>query len=185
MVVINQFQNNIGIGKLRQQEKEFAQRADDEALKSPSEPSFGQSISSLPSSFTTLLLSVVDSPAYANLTSQYLNEFFNPNTPDDPKVKYFSVAGRMSADTVSIWHPFWLPKMVLDGVEEKERERLKKQWEQGNDKLGRSGETPFWADEREWGNDGLVTVQSAKWGEFLGTMEGCDRAFIVHLNSIR
>jgi len=26
----------------------------------------------------------------------------------------------------------------------------------------------------EKGNDGLVTIQSAKWGEFLGIMEGCD-----------
>ncbi len=24
------------------------------------------------------------------------------------------------------------------------------------------------------GNDGLVSVESAKWGEFLGVMEGCD-----------
>jgi len=33
---------------------------------------------------------------------------------------------------------------------------------------------PLWAVDNEWGNDGLVTVQSSKWGEFLGTMEGCD-----------
>jgi triacylglycerol lipase len=26
----------------------------------------------------------------------------------------------------------------------------------------------------EWGNDGLVSVQSARWGEFLGTVEGAD-----------
>ncbi|KJA17981.1 hypothetical protein HYPSUDRAFT_79384 [Hypholoma sublateritium FD-334 SS-4] len=177
--------NNIGIGKLREQEKEIArQRADEDGQidssapspnsKSASETSFAQSLTSLPSSFTTLILSVVDSPAYANLTSNYLNDVFNPNTPDDPSVKYFSVAGRMSADSVSVWHPFWLPKMVLDGAEEKERERLKKLWENDNEGQQGNGETPFWADKRQWGNDGLVTVQSAKWGEFLGTMEGCD-----------
>ena len=63
--------------------------------------------------------------------------------------------------------------MVLDGVEEKERSRLKKEEESlklDNEKT----EPPLWANEREWGNDGLVTVQSAKWGEFLGIMEGCD-----------
>jgi triacylglycerol lipase len=79
---------------------------------------------------------------------------------------------------VNIWHPFWLPKMVLDGVEEKERSRLKKKEEQGESlahTLDEKGtETALWANEREWGNDGLVTVQSAKWGEFLGIMEGCD-----------
>lgn len=31
-----------------------------------------------------------------------------------------------------------------------------------------------WEQDDEWGNDGLVSVQSAKWGEFLGIMEGCD-----------
>jgi len=32
----------------------------------------------------------------------------------------------------------------------------------------------LWERDDQWGNDGLVTVQSAKWGEFLGTLEGCD-----------
>ena len=143
--------------------------------------SFSLSLSSLPSSFTTLLLSIVDSPAYANLTSNYLNTVFNPKTPDDPDVKYWSVAGRMS-ESVSVWHPFWLPKMVLDGVEETEREKLKKLWE--NASVGQNWgdhNIPLWANEREWGNDGLVTVQSAKWGEFLGIMEGCDRKFFFHI----
>jgi len=63
--------------------------------------------------------------------------------------------------------------MVLDGVEEKHRGRLKAIWEQSKEEMV-AGEVPLWAQEREWGNDGLVTVQSAKWGEFLGIMEGCD-----------
>ena len=146
----------------------------------PSSSSF--SLTSLPTSFTTLLLSIVDSPAYANLTSHYLNQVFNPATPDDPRVKYWSVAGRVSAGSVSVWHPFWLPKMVLDGRVEAERdatrrvwleERERMRWEEGR----KDGEIPLWADEREWGNDGLVSVQSAKWGEFLGIMEGCDREY--------
>ena len=120
------------------------------------------SLTSLPSSFTTLLISLLDSPAYANLTSTYsgLNTIFNPNTPDDPSVKYFSVAGRTSS--MNIWHPLWLPKMVLDGFEERERARLR---EEGH---------PLADMDSQWGNDGLVTVQSARWGEFLGILEGCD-----------
>ncbi|KAF5314946.1 hypothetical protein D9619_007396 [Psilocybe cf. subviscida] len=189
-------ESNIGIGKLREQEKDFiawaaarrmqrdvedfsADIASEDAPKpkhKSSDSSFTLSLASLPSSFTTLILSIVDSPAYANLTSAFLNDVFNPATPDDPRVKYWSVAGRMSADSVNVWHPFWLPKMVLDGVEEKEREKLKKEWAE---KFGFGADwpkdqTPLWADEREWGNDGLVTIQSAKWGEFLGTMEGAD-----------
>jgi triacylglycerol lipase len=139
---------------------------------------FSLSLSSLPSSFTTLLLSIVDSPAYANLTSAFLNDVFNPATPDDPLVKYFSVASRIGA--VNIWHPFWLPKMVLDGTEEKQRAKLKEAaWKADNGDdgsvQGERSSVPLWAQEREWGNDGLVTVQSAKWGEFLGILEGCDR----------
>ena len=101
-----------------------------------------RSFSSLPSSFTTLLLSLFDSPAYANLTTSYLTETFNPRTPDDPRVRYFSIAGRMGA--LNIWHPLWFPKVVLDSASAS-------------------------AD-----NDGLVSVDSARWGEFLGTLEGAD-----------
>jgi triacylglycerol lipase len=148
-----------------------------QASNQSSNPTFPHSLASLPSSFTTLLLSMVDSPAYFNLTSPYLANHFNPLTPDHPRVKYFSVAGRMQS--VSVWHPFWLPKLVLDGVEAGERERAKKEWEAMGDGGGRapeskSRERPLWARDEAWGNDGLVPVQSAKWGEFLGIMEGCD-----------
>ncbi|KAF4589933.1 hypothetical protein EYR38_009228 [Pleurotus pulmonarius] len=159
----------IGIGKLRKAEQEaFAATGSPSSPPPPnSAPSipFSLSLSSLPSSFTTLLLSVVDSPAYANLTTTYLNTVFNPSTPNDPRVKYFSVASRLEG--VSVWHPFWLPKMVCDGWEEKERGREGHESQEGND-------MKRWAWEREWGNDGLVTIQSAKWGEFLGILEGCD-----------
>ena len=100
------------------------------------------SLSSLPSSFTTVLLGMFDSPAYANLTTRYLTNIFNPRTPDDPRVRYFSVAGRTGP--LNIWHPLWFPKVVLDGANGRES------------------------------NDGLVSVESARWGEFLGTLEGAD-----------
>jgi len=109
------------------------------ASAGPSSPS---SLSSLPSSFTTFLLGMFDSPAYANLTTTYLTEVFNPRTPDNPRVRYFSVAGRTRP--LNIWHPLWLPKLILDGAD--------------------GGE----------GNDGLVSVHSARWGEFLGIIEGAD-----------
>ncbi|KAK7042343.1 ubiquitin-related modifier 1 [Favolaschia claudopus] len=171
---------NIGLGKLKREEflsrsasKKLVDAASAPTSSTQSEASAKAkdssfSFSQLPSSFATLVLGLVDSPAYANLTTSYLNDVFNPQTPNDPSVKYFSVAGRMPS--VSIWHPFWLPKMVLDGAEEKERERLRTLWE----KNGGTETDPLWRRAREWGNDGLVTVQSAQWGEFLGIMEGCD-----------
>ena len=173
-------QENIGLGRLRRQELQNAKLTlpdSKEHFPSPSpttqeipktDPPF--SLSSLPSSFTTLLLSILDSPAYSNLTSTYLNNVFNPSTPNSPHVKYFSVAGR--TESMSLWHPLWLPKMVLDGFEEKSKEKLKKEWEEKG--YGQSYGEPAWERGDQWGNDGLVTVQSAKWGEFLGTLEGCD-----------
>ena len=116
------------------------------------------SFASLPSSFTTYLLSLLDSPAYANLTTRYLTEVFNPITPDNPNVKYFSIAGR--SEGVNVWHPLWLPKLVLDGYESKLREQ---------------SDHPSWRNpDWQWGNDCLVSIESAKWGEFLGVLEGCD-----------
>ncbi|KZV64141.1 alpha/beta-hydrolase [Peniophora sp. CONT] len=113
------------------------------------------SLSSLPGSLTMLLLGMFDSPAYGNLSTDYLEHVFNPRTPDDPRIRYFSVGGR--APRLNVWHPLWLPKLVVDGWEEKERERAP-----NNDDL--SG----------WGNDGLVTVRSARWGEYLGTLHDSD-----------
>ncbi|KAJ7057127.1 Alpha/Beta hydrolase protein [Mycena amicta] len=156
---------NIGIGKLKREEFISRSSAVEEESKSK-DGSTSFSFAQLPSSFTNLVLGIVDSPAYANLRTSYLTDEFNPQTPDDPRVKYFSVAGRMPG--VNVWHPFWLPKMVLDGVEARERQRQRQLWESG------ASDSPLWSHDREWGNDGLVTVQSAKWGEFLGIMEGCD-----------
>lgn len=161
-------QENIGIGRLRQNEK--LQAAMDAASgekprhnaaesSTPLKPSLPLTLASLPSSFTTLLLSLLDSPAYANLSTTYLRNVFNPNTPDDPRVRYFSVAGRLS--NMNIWHPLWLPKMVTDGYEQRQMELRGENWRHGD-----GGE--------RWGNDGLVTIESAKWGEFLGVLEECD-----------
>ena len=44
----------------------------------------GFALSMLPTSFTSLMLSLIDSPAYANLTTSFLRDVFNPSTPDKP-----------------------------------------------------------------------------------------------------
>ena len=104
------------------------------------------------SSITNYLLGIFDSPAYGNLTTHFLNETFNPSTPDDPSVKYLSVAGR--TNKMSVLHPLWFPKLILDAAAERGYAEEK----------GKSGK------EYE-GNDGLVSVSSAKWGEWLGTVD--------------
>jgi triacylglycerol lipase len=103
------------------------------------------------------IISFIDSPAYSNLTSTYMEEEFNPNVPDIPSVKYWSVAAR--TNTMSFFHPLWLPKLVVDSFQEKQREQLRDSVQ---------------SSRTDWGNDGLVTVESAKWGDFLGILEECD-----------
>ncbi|GAA5983648.1 hypothetical protein JCM10908_000367 [Rhodotorula pacifica] len=108
----------------------------------------------LSSGVTSYLLDLLDSPAYANLTPNFLRDVFNPSTPDREGVRYFSIAAR--TPRIPIWHPLWLPKLVLDGAE-------KRRVDQGK------------AAPPEWrGNDGLVSLDSARWGEFLGTFDMCD-----------
>ncbi|KAL8293714.1 hypothetical protein RQP46_000415 [Phenoliferia psychrophenolica] len=110
---------------------------------------------SLSASLSGYLLDLLDSPAYANLTPSFLRDVFNPQTPDRPDIRYFSVAAR--TEKISIWHPLWLPKVVLDGAQ-----------------AAREAKGIFPADPRWRGNDGLVNVESAQWGEFLGVLETCD-----------
>lgn len=109
---------------------------------------------SLSASVSSYLLDLLDSPAYANLTPSFLREVFNPQTPDRDDIKYYSVASR--TERIPIWHPLWLPKQVLDGAEAARHAKG-------------LGAEPRWK-----GNDGLVSVESAKWGEFLGVVENCD-----------
>jgi triacylglycerol lipase len=106
------------------------------------------------SALTNYLLNIFDSPAYYNLRTDYLRDHFNPATPDDPNVKYYSVAGRIAK--LSVLHPLWFPKLVLDSAAEKGYPE---------------GETP--PGHAYEGNDGLVSVASSKWGEFMGVVDGC------------
>lgn len=61
--------------------------------------------------------------------------------------------------------------MVLDDAERTTKESLMTTGEGGHHG---TGVPPLWEQDDQWGNDGLVTVQSARWGEFLGILEGCD-----------
>lgn len=109
----------------------------------------GASLAGFTSAMSRYLLSIFDSPAYSNLTTSFLQEF-NAQVPDDPNVKYISVAGRTSK--MSVLHPLWFPKLVLDAAAEKGYPA---------DDSGKDYE----------GNDGLVSVKSAKWGEYIGAVD--------------
>lgn len=89
-----------------------------------------------------------------------------------------SVACRKDRSNFGIWHPLWFPKVVLDGVEDRERaERLASSPSSNPLSHYPSSSDHLNADLEPMslhGNDGLVPVSSARWGEFLGTIENCD-----------
>lgn len=93
-----------------------------------------------------LLLRTFDSPAYFNLTTDYCNNIFNPSTPDDPAVKYYSIAAR--AVSITPLHPLWYTKLILDHTA-----------------AAGEAEKDGFAGEKYEGSDGMVSVSSAKWGE--------------------
>ncbi|WVW86809.1 hypothetical protein I302_108864 [Kwoniella bestiolae CBS 10118] len=125
--------------------------------KEQAESSFG---SSFAAGLTSYLLSIFDSPAYSNLTTSFLRDHFNPSTPDSANVKYTSVAGRISK--MSVLHPLWFPKLVLDAAAENGYAE-----DHSNIIHGPNGKRVY------EGNDGLVSVSSAKWGEYLGAVDEC------------
>ncbi|KAK3806398.1 MAG: Alpha/Beta hydrolase protein [Benniella sp.] len=61
------------------------------------------------------LIPYFDTPAYANLTTTYCNQVFNPNTPDDPRVAYFSYGG--AVPQIPLWAPLGLPWEVIHATE--------------------------------------------------------------------
>ncbi|WFD35092.1 hypothetical protein MCUN1_001941 [Malassezia cuniculi] len=125
--------------------------ADNAMPQKDEEGGMSRLFNSLSAAFSSYMLNTFDQPAYAMLSTQYMNTLFNPTTPDDNRVRYFSVAAR--ARNMAFWHPLWLPKLVMD----KSEEMVTK---------GKPSE--------DSGNDGVVSVSSARWGTFLGVMEGWD-----------
>jgi triacylglycerol lipase len=65
---------------------------------------------SLGTSLTAYLLDLLDSPAYANLTPSFLQDVFNPATPDRDDIKYYSIAARTRK--ISILHPLWVGSVL-------------------------------------------------------------------------
>jgi triacylglycerol lipase len=78
--------------------------------------------------------------AVAELTPDFLARQFNPTTPDDPTVRYWSYAGASGKGTDMMMNPFL---RVLNGI----------------------------LYEREGLNDGFVSIDSARWGTYLGQID--------------
>ncbi|KAG9293182.1 hypothetical protein G9A89_010519 [Geosiphon pyriformis] len=68
--------------------------------------------SSIP--LTRTVIQAVDAPAYANLTTEYCINHFNPNTPNDPSVAYYSYG---AATDIPIWSPLYFPHQIIKAKE--------------------------------------------------------------------
>jgi hypothetical protein len=78
------------------------------------------SLAKIPTTLIDPVLSKViqslDTPAYSNLTTDYCKNHFNPNTPDDPTVDYYSYG---ASKRIPIWSTLGFPWQV---IQEKEGE---------------------------------------------------------------
>lgn len=81
------------------------------------------------------VVKLLDTPAYRNLTTRFANDVFNPSTPDNPNIKYFSYGASYN---LPYYSPLRIPYEIIS--------------------------------KREGPNDGLVSVKSAQWGQYLGTV---------------
>ncbi|KAI9269199.1 Alpha/Beta hydrolase protein [Phascolomyces articulosus] len=82
------------------------------------------------------VVQMLDAPAYANLTTDYCQGFFNRNTPNDPNVAYYSYG---ASTDIPPWTFLGLTRQIVDG--------------------------------KEGDNDGIVSVESAKWGKYIKTLD--------------
>lgn len=85
--------------------------------------------------------------AFSQLTTKYMPAEFNPSTPDEPSVRYFSY-GAMVRDTPPLLSPFRLSHRVIE--------------------------------QAEGPNDGLVSVESSKWGTYKGTLSGVNHLDLIN-----
>jgi triacylglycerol lipase len=85
--------------------------------------------------------------AFAQLTTRYMVDEFNPTTPDHPTVRYFSY-GAMVKDKPPLLSPFRHSHRVIEAC--------------------------------EGPNDGLVSVESSKWGIYKGTLLGVNHLDLIN-----
>ncbi|KAG1474154.1 hypothetical protein G6F56_000516 [Rhizopus delemar] len=81
-------------------------------------------------------IQLLDTAAYANLTTDYCKNQFNPSTPNHPQVDYYSYGANAS---FSPWSMLNMPSQ--------------------------------WISDKEGKNDGLVSVESARWGKYIKTVD--------------
>lgn len=109
--------------------------------------------------------------ALEQLTRRYVQGTFNPGVPNRPGVAYLSYGAEMTpppsgGGTSSSWSPIWdigsAGSLAYGGLQMP----LRVTWRA--------------LDEAEGPNDGLVSVESARWGEYAGTLVGVSHLDLIN-----
>ncbi|KAF2718330.1 alpha/beta-hydrolase [Polychaeton citri CBS 116435] len=100
--------------------------------------------SNIPKVYRALEFFGLETGAFSQLTRKYMAESFNPRTPDNPDVSYYSYGAAMQPHLLSVFR--------------------------------QSGAI---VELEEGANDGLVSVESSRWGEYKGTLKD-----VSHLDTI-
>lgn len=129
------FRDHVGVGAVTDVLVDAAKKAQKEA-KADLRSEYAKLPMNLIDPIVQKIVQVLDTPAYANLTTDYCKGYFNPNTPDDPTVAYYSYG---ASTEIPIWSFLGLPWQVIK--------------------------------EKEGDNDGIVSVESAKWGRYIKTLD--------------
>jgi len=101
-------------------------------------------IANVPKLYKALNYFGLETGAFEQLTVKYMNESFNPRTPDREDIAYYSYGATLRPRITSV---FRASHTIVEGV--------------------------------EGPNDGLVSVRSAKWGTYKGTLDD-----VSHLDMI-
>ncbi|KAI9644062.1 lipase 2 [Ciborinia camelliae] len=87
----------------------------------------------------------ISTGAFTQLTRKYMSEEFNPKTPDDETVRYFSYGATCDA---KLWSAFRRSHKIVHRV--------------------------------EGPNDGMVSVESSRWGTYKGTLVGVSHLDLIN-----
>ena len=101
-------------------------------------------ITNLPKLYKALEWFGFETGAFQQLTKKYMAESFNPRTPDDPNIAYYSYGATLQPRITSVFRK--------------------------SHSIVEAAEGP---------NDGLVSVASARWGTYKGTLDN-----VSHLDQI-
>lgn len=107
----------------------------------------------LPRLYGVLARAGLGTDAFAQLTTRYMKDTFNPATPDSDDVRYFSYGADLGGPPSRLG-VFRQPWGVIAAAE----------------KAAGSG----------GGNDGLVSVASSRWGEYRGTLVGVSHLDLIN-----